>query len=152
METGLDFALGDMADAIRETTRRFASDRIAPLAARIDEGHREQDCERVPGEGHAQASALRSASASPSMIQTWRKCSTSWPTASRPRPARPLQIEMSVGRLRCRQRHHLLAGIGRHYDQIRDMLPFGDRRPDRPRIADFHSLDLGQHTGGDSDG
>ena len=33
---GLDFALGEMADTIRETTRRFAADRIAPLAARID--------------------------------------------------------------------------------------------------------------------
>jgi isovaleryl-CoA dehydrogenase len=33
---GLDFALGEMADAIRDTTRRFASERIAPLAARID--------------------------------------------------------------------------------------------------------------------
>jgi isovaleryl-CoA dehydrogenase len=32
----LDFATGEMADAIRETTRRFAADRIAPLAARID--------------------------------------------------------------------------------------------------------------------
>ena len=32
----LDFALGEMADAIRETTSRFAADRIAPLAARID--------------------------------------------------------------------------------------------------------------------
>ena len=32
----LDFALGEMADAIRETTQRFAADRIAPLAARID--------------------------------------------------------------------------------------------------------------------
>ncbi|WP_324750549.1 isovaleryl-CoA dehydrogenase [Sphingomonas sp. LY54] len=32
-----DFALGEMADAIRETTSRFASDRIAPLAAKIDE-------------------------------------------------------------------------------------------------------------------
>src|SRR6478735_5651686 len=32
----MDFALGDMADAIRETTERFAADRIAPLAARID--------------------------------------------------------------------------------------------------------------------
>lgn len=36
-ETGLDFALGEMADTIRDTTRRFASDRIAPLAAKIDE-------------------------------------------------------------------------------------------------------------------
>ncbi len=36
MDFGLDFALGDMADAIRETTRRLAEDRIAPLAARID--------------------------------------------------------------------------------------------------------------------
>jgi isovaleryl-CoA dehydrogenase len=33
---GLDFALGDMADTIRDTTARFAADRIAPLAARID--------------------------------------------------------------------------------------------------------------------
>jgi isovaleryl-CoA dehydrogenase len=33
---GLDFALGEMADAIRDTTRRFAADRIAPLAVRID--------------------------------------------------------------------------------------------------------------------
>ncbi|WP_156679463.1 isovaleryl-CoA dehydrogenase [Sphingomonas profundi] len=32
----LDFALGEMADTIRETTRRFAAERIAPLAARID--------------------------------------------------------------------------------------------------------------------
>ncbi|HZF95238.1 MAG TPA: isovaleryl-CoA dehydrogenase [Allosphingosinicella sp.] len=36
MDFGLDFALGEMADAIRDTTKRFASDRIAPLAARID--------------------------------------------------------------------------------------------------------------------
>jgi isovaleryl-CoA dehydrogenase len=35
-DIGLDFALGEMADAIRDTTRRFAADRIAPLAARID--------------------------------------------------------------------------------------------------------------------
>jgi len=34
---GLDFALGEMADTIRDTTRRYADDRIAPLAARIDE-------------------------------------------------------------------------------------------------------------------
>jgi len=32
----LDFALGEMADQIRETTARFATDRIAPLAAKID--------------------------------------------------------------------------------------------------------------------
>jgi isovaleryl-CoA dehydrogenase len=37
MDLGLDFALGEMADTIRETTRRFAADRIAPLAARIDQ-------------------------------------------------------------------------------------------------------------------
>ena len=36
MDAGLDFALGEMADAIRETTARFAADRIAPLAARVD--------------------------------------------------------------------------------------------------------------------
>src|SRR5918992_929335 len=35
-ELGLDFALGEMADTIRETTRRFAAEKIAPLAARID--------------------------------------------------------------------------------------------------------------------
>ncbi|WP_207796620.1 acyl-CoA dehydrogenase family protein [Sphingomonas oleivorans] len=32
----LDFALGETADAIRETCRRFAADRIAPIAAEID--------------------------------------------------------------------------------------------------------------------
>ncbi|MBD3760833.1 acyl-CoA dehydrogenase family protein [Sphingomonadaceae bacterium G21617-S1] len=31
-----DFALGEMADAIRDTTARFAAERIAPLAVRID--------------------------------------------------------------------------------------------------------------------
>jgi len=31
-----DFQLGEMADHIRDTTSRFAQDRIAPLAARID--------------------------------------------------------------------------------------------------------------------
>ncbi len=31
-----DFALGENADMIRESTRRFAEDRIAPLAAKID--------------------------------------------------------------------------------------------------------------------
>ncbi len=31
-----DFALGDAAEMIRATTRRFAEDKIAPLAARID--------------------------------------------------------------------------------------------------------------------
>jgi isovaleryl-CoA dehydrogenase len=33
---GLDFALGENADMIRDTTRRFAADRIAPLAVKID--------------------------------------------------------------------------------------------------------------------
>jgi isovaleryl-CoA dehydrogenase len=37
VDIGLDFALGEMADAIRDTTHRFATDRIAPLAPRIDE-------------------------------------------------------------------------------------------------------------------
>jgi isovaleryl-CoA dehydrogenase len=32
----LDFALGENADMIRETTQRFATDKIAPLAAKID--------------------------------------------------------------------------------------------------------------------
>jgi isovaleryl-CoA dehydrogenase len=33
----LEFGLGETADAIRDTTARFAADKIAPLAARIDE-------------------------------------------------------------------------------------------------------------------
>jgi isovaleryl-CoA dehydrogenase len=33
---GLEFQLGETADAIRETTRRFATDKIAPIAAEID--------------------------------------------------------------------------------------------------------------------
>jgi len=36
MDTALDFGLGETADMIRETTRRFAADRIAPRAADID--------------------------------------------------------------------------------------------------------------------
>ncbi|WP_188054840.1 isovaleryl-CoA dehydrogenase [Sphingosinithalassobacter sp. CS137] len=36
MQPTLDFGLGDTADMIRESTRRFAEDQIAPLAARID--------------------------------------------------------------------------------------------------------------------
>ena len=35
-----DFALGEMADMIRDTTHRFASDRIAPMAAEIDANDR----------------------------------------------------------------------------------------------------------------
>ncbi|MGO7335841.1 acyl-CoA dehydrogenase family protein, partial [Rhizobium leguminosarum] len=34
-----DFSLGETADAIRETTARFAADHIAPLAAEIDESN-----------------------------------------------------------------------------------------------------------------
>jgi isovaleryl-CoA dehydrogenase len=33
----LEFGLGETADAIRDTTARFAADKIAPLAARIDQ-------------------------------------------------------------------------------------------------------------------
>ncbi|MGN6268945.1 MAG: isovaleryl-CoA dehydrogenase [Sphingomonas sp.] len=40
MDTNLDFALGETADMIRETTRRFAADRIAPRAAEIDENNK----------------------------------------------------------------------------------------------------------------
>ncbi|MDQ2878702.1 MAG: isovaleryl-CoA dehydrogenase [Pseudomonadota bacterium] len=36
MDMALDFALGETADMIRETTQRFATDKIAPLAAKID--------------------------------------------------------------------------------------------------------------------
>ena len=32
----LDFGLGETADAIRDTTARFAADRIAPIAADVD--------------------------------------------------------------------------------------------------------------------
>ena len=35
-----DFALGEMADMIRDTTMRFASERIAPMAAEIDASDR----------------------------------------------------------------------------------------------------------------
>ncbi len=37
---GLEFDLGEMADAIRDTTRRFATDKIQPIAAEIDESDR----------------------------------------------------------------------------------------------------------------
>jgi isovaleryl-CoA dehydrogenase len=36
----MDFALGEMADAIRDTTARFAADRIAPIAAKVDAENR----------------------------------------------------------------------------------------------------------------
>src|SRR3569623_2380426 len=36
-DTRLDFELGEMADAIRETTERFAREKIAPIAAENDE-------------------------------------------------------------------------------------------------------------------
>ena len=36
----LDFGLGEMADTIRDTTRRFAADRIAPIAAEVDASDR----------------------------------------------------------------------------------------------------------------
>ena len=36
MTPDFDFALGEAADMIRETTQRFAADKIAPLAAKID--------------------------------------------------------------------------------------------------------------------
>ena len=36
MDGGLDFGLGEVAEAIRETARRFAQDKIAPRAAAID--------------------------------------------------------------------------------------------------------------------
>ena len=36
-EPGLDFDLGEMADTIRDATQRFATDKIAPIAAEIDQ-------------------------------------------------------------------------------------------------------------------
>ena len=35
-DPGLDFELGEMADTIRDSTRRFAKDKIEPIAAEID--------------------------------------------------------------------------------------------------------------------
>ena len=35
-DPGLDFGLGEMADTIRDSTQRFAADKIAPIAAEID--------------------------------------------------------------------------------------------------------------------
>jgi isovaleryl-CoA dehydrogenase len=40
VDNGLDFGLGEVADAIRESTRRFAQDKIAPRAAAIDADNR----------------------------------------------------------------------------------------------------------------
>ncbi|WNO52914.1 isovaleryl-CoA dehydrogenase [Stakelama saccharophila] len=37
MQPTMDFALGETADMIRETTQRFAADKIAPIAAQVDE-------------------------------------------------------------------------------------------------------------------
>jgi len=39
MTEELDFALGEVADAIRDTTARFAADHIKPIAAQIDESN-----------------------------------------------------------------------------------------------------------------
>ena len=36
-EPGLEFDLGEMADTIRDATQRFATDKIAPIAAEIDQ-------------------------------------------------------------------------------------------------------------------
>ncbi|KQN25998.1 isovaleryl-CoA dehydrogenase [Sphingomonas sp. Leaf33] len=40
MDATLDFGLGENADMIRDTTQRYASDRIAPIAAEVDESNR----------------------------------------------------------------------------------------------------------------
>jgi len=40
MSTDFDFALGETADMIRDTAQRFAADRIAPIAAAVDEQNR----------------------------------------------------------------------------------------------------------------
>ena len=37
--SGLEFSLGENADAIRDTTARFAADRIAPIAREVDESN-----------------------------------------------------------------------------------------------------------------
>ncbi|GGO97924.1 isovaleryl-CoA dehydrogenase [Stakelama pacifica] len=37
MQPTMDFALGETADMIRDTTQRFAADKIAPIAAEVDE-------------------------------------------------------------------------------------------------------------------
>jgi isovaleryl-CoA dehydrogenase len=40
MDPDFEFALGETADMIRDTTRRFATDRIAPIAAAIDDDNK----------------------------------------------------------------------------------------------------------------
>src|ERR1700761_8321150 len=40
MSAALDFQLGETADMIRDSTHRFAADRIAPIAAEIDRDDR----------------------------------------------------------------------------------------------------------------
>ncbi|MEO5809305.1 MAG: acyl-CoA dehydrogenase family protein, partial [Sphingomicrobium sp.] len=52
MDMGLDFNLGEMADTIRDTVQRFAADKIAPIAAEID------DQDRFPIELWPQMGAL----------------------------------------------------------------------------------------------
>ncbi len=52
MQTELDFFLGEVADSVRDTTRRFATDRIAPIAAKIDAE------DRFPGELWPEMGAL----------------------------------------------------------------------------------------------
>ena len=52
MDMGLDFNLGEMADTIRDTVQRFAADKIAPIAAEID------DKDRFPIELWPQMGAL----------------------------------------------------------------------------------------------
>ena len=54
-DAGLDFDLGEMADTIRETTERFARDKIAPIAAEIDETD-EFPRAAVAADGRARAS------------------------------------------------------------------------------------------------
>ena len=59
-DTGLDFELGEMADTIRETTERFARDKIAPIAAEIDES------DEFPRASVAADGRARACTASPS--------------------------------------------------------------------------------------
>ena len=58
---GLNFALGDDLDALRETVRRFASERIAPQAADIDRSNSFSDAALAGNGPNSACSGLRPA-------------------------------------------------------------------------------------------
>ena len=83
---GLDFGLGETADALRDEVARFAAAEIAPRAAEIDRTN------EFPARPLAASSARSACSASPSRRNTaapaWAISSTSspWRRSAAPRP------------------------------------------------------------------